>query len=396
VLATGGVVLDNVNLVSTSFYTQMTKGHLQDGDVIINKDGAQTGKVGLYCVPDGGPACINEHLFLLRGRPDQITQKYLYYTMLSESGQRQIRGEISGSAQPGLKSSFVRKVTASIPIDLNEQSKIAEVLSTVDRAIEQTEALITKQQRIKTGLMQDLLTRGIDEHGNLRSETTHKFKDSPLGRIPVEWDAKTLSEIVDLRVGYAFKSSWFADEGVRLLRGENVGTGSADWRDTQWLPHTMVNRYPEYVLTVGDAVIGMDRTFTKQGVKVTILDDNDVPCLLVQRVGCFEALEIPIDYMKLLVQSPQYQRELLLQQKGMDIPHLSKSEILSPLVPVPTDPREMNAISACVAESSAAMGNASCCLRKLHSIRSGLMQDLLTGDRRVTALLKGQEELVSA
>ena len=52
----------------------------------------------------------------------------------------------------------------------------------MDRAIEQTEALIEKQQRIKTGLMQDLLTRGIDEHGNLRSEHTHLFKDSPVGQ----------------------------------------------------------------------------------------------------------------------------------------------------------------------------------------------------------------------
>ena len=52
------------------------------------------------------------------------------------------------------------------------------MLSTVDRAIEETEALIAKQQRIKTGLLQDLLTRGIDEHGNLRAEQTHEFKDS--------------------------------------------------------------------------------------------------------------------------------------------------------------------------------------------------------------------------
>ena len=47
--------------------------------------------------------------------------------------------------------------------------------------------LVAKQQRIKTGLMQDLLTRGIDEHGILRSEQTHEFKDTRLGRIPVEW-----------------------------------------------------------------------------------------------------------------------------------------------------------------------------------------------------------------
>ena len=66
-----------------------------------------------------------------------------------------------------------------------EQAKIAEILSTVDQAIERTEALIAKQQRIKTGLIEDLLTRGVDEHGNLRSEPTHKFKDSPVGRILV-------------------------------------------------------------------------------------------------------------------------------------------------------------------------------------------------------------------
>jgi len=42
--------------------------------------------------------------------------------------------------------------------------------------------------------MQDLLTRGIDEHGNLRSEETHQFKDSPLGRIPVEWEVIALSD----------------------------------------------------------------------------------------------------------------------------------------------------------------------------------------------------------
>ena len=65
-----------------------------------------------------------------------------------------------------------------------EQTKIAEILSTVDRAIEQTEALIAKQQRIKTGLMQDLLTRGIDEHGNLRSE-----QNPPIQRLPAGQDS---------------------------------------------------------------------------------------------------------------------------------------------------------------------------------------------------------------
>jgi type I restriction enzyme, S subunit len=64
-------------------------------------------------------------------------------------------------------------IEIELPTSYAEQAKIAEILSTVDRVIGQTKALIAKQQRIKTGLMQDLLTCGIDEHGNLRSEQTH-------------------------------------------------------------------------------------------------------------------------------------------------------------------------------------------------------------------------------
>ena len=94
---------------------------------------------------------------------------------------------------PSLSREFLYNIALQIPAKA-EQTQIATILSTIDRAIEQTEALIAKQQRIKTGLMQDLLTKGIDENGNIRSEETHEFKDSPLGRIPVEWEVSQLRD----------------------------------------------------------------------------------------------------------------------------------------------------------------------------------------------------------
>ena len=324
----------------------------------------------------------------------RVTQDFLEHFLVFQDPRFRLASQ--GSTFEAINSSELKQWPILHPKDKAEQAKIAEVFSTADRAIEQTEALIAKQQRIKTGLMQDLLTRGIDEHGNLRSEQTHKFKDSPLGRIPVEWDARPLSEVVDLRVGYAFKRAWFADEEVRLLRGENVGTGSADWKDTQWLPSEMADKYPEYMLAEGDIVIGMDRTFTKQGCKVTILGEADVPCLLVQRVGCFMPVRISSDYMKMVIQSPQYQRELLLQQKGMDIPHLSKGEILSPLIPIPKAVEEMESIAGCAKALRTALTNESTHLNTLRLIKTGLMQDLLTGERRVTALLRSPKEMVGA
>ena len=70
----------------------------------------------------------------------------------------------------------------------------------MDRAIEQTEALIAKQQRIKTGLMQDLLTRGIDEHGNLRSEQTHNSKTLRWAEFQRSGSASTGCEHVGLAI----------------------------------------------------------------------------------------------------------------------------------------------------------------------------------------------------
>jgi len=87
----------------------------------------------------------------------------------------------------------------SIPLPpLPEQQKIAEILETIDNAIEKTDKIIEKYKRIKQGLMQDLLTKGIDENGNIRNEKTHKFKDSPLGRIPEEWEVSYVSNFIEI------------------------------------------------------------------------------------------------------------------------------------------------------------------------------------------------------
>lgn len=92
----------------------------------------------------------------------------------------------------------LKEYIALYPTDKSIQTRIAEILSTADKAIEDSEKLIAKYKRMKTGMMQDLLTKGIDENGNIRSEATHKFKDSLLGRIPVEWEVKRLEEIIDI------------------------------------------------------------------------------------------------------------------------------------------------------------------------------------------------------
>lgn len=127
---------------------------------------------------------------------------FIYQWTIYQDLRKTAKNSMTGSAgQQRVPTDFFEKFEV-LAFPKPEQTKIAEILSTVDRAIEQTEALIAKQQRLKTGLMQDLLTRGIDEHGNLRSEHTHPFKDSPLGRIPVEWEVSDLDVLADRGSGH--------------------------------------------------------------------------------------------------------------------------------------------------------------------------------------------------
>jgi len=163
-----------------------------EGDTIVLWDGSNAGE--FFRARTGILASTMSRI----RHEDAFEKEYFFYAV--KNWEAFLKGQTSGSGIPHVDKEVLGQLEI-IKFPKPEQTKIAEILSTVDRAIEQTEALIAKQQRIKTGLMQDLLTRGIDEHGNLRSEKTHKFKDSPLGRIPVEWEVKKIGHVFEIQLG---------------------------------------------------------------------------------------------------------------------------------------------------------------------------------------------------
>ena len=189
-------------MAASASRSEIERFRLQAGDVIITKDSETPDDIGVPAVVTDsidGLVC-GYHLALIRPRSDVIDPIYLAKQISTAPVSRYFASNASGSTRFGLPISVIE--ATRIPVAPKpEQTKIAAVLFTLDRAIEQTEALIAKQQRIKTGLMQDLLTRGIDEHGNLRSEKTHEFKDSPLGRIPVKWEVRRLATVATVKYG---------------------------------------------------------------------------------------------------------------------------------------------------------------------------------------------------
>ena len=91
---------------------------------------------------------------------------------------------------------FINKTTMSeieflLP-PLKEQQKIADILSSVDAAIEKTEQVITKTEEVKKRLMQQLLTKGIRHT---------EFKQTEIGEIPVEWSVNRFKDLVSFSGG---------------------------------------------------------------------------------------------------------------------------------------------------------------------------------------------------
>ena len=100
----------------------------------------------------------------------------------------------AGTKMPRTSWSDLKEFQVLIPESIKEQERIACVLDNVDDEISRTDALIDKLKQIRTGLLHDLLTCGLDENGKLRDPITNpqQFSKTSLGLLPKEWKISRL------------------------------------------------------------------------------------------------------------------------------------------------------------------------------------------------------------
>lgn len=320
----------------------------------------------------------------LRPKESEIDGKYLYYFIASQLEKIAVLG-FEGSGLKHLRKDFIRDYIVPF-FPRPEQSKIAEILSTVDRAIEQTEALIAKQQRIKAGLMHDLLTRGIDEHGNLRSEATHKFKDSPLGRIPVEWEVKPLSQLANVDRG---KFTHRPRDDARYYGGKYpfIQTG-----DVTANLGRIVNCYTQTLSALGTTV---SKEFPTNTIAVTIAANIADTAILGQPmyfpdsvVGVVVTRPNSVRFVEMMIRRAKLSLEKLAPKSAQSNINL---EVLRPLPIATPKPEEQERIATVYESADLILIQYEESLTKLRRLKSALMQDLLTGRRRVTALLNEKD-----
>jgi type I restriction enzyme S subunit len=364
---------------------------LNPGDVVITKDSETPDDIGIPTVISeqiDGLVC-GYHLALIRPNRDLIDPVYLAKQLSTSDVSRYFAVKASGSTRFGLPIDAIEGVEIPMLPRL-EQAKIAEVLSTIDRAIEHTEAVIAKQQRIKTGLMQDLLTHGIDEHGNLRSEETHQFKDSPFGKIPVEWEVKTLDSLL-VSKQYGISTS-LTDEpiGTPVLRMNNLVNGRVDFTD---LKYSIGQEAKNLTLNEGDVLFNRTNSIDYVG-RTAIYHDFERPIsfasYLVRLVP--DRTRLHPEYLNLWLNDGANQiRVKQLATIGVQQANVNPTNLGRLSLAYPKQIPEQKRIIEVLSTASSYVSRIESTLRKLLSLRTALMQDLLTGKKRVTPLLTPAE-----
>ena len=210
---------------------------------------------------------------------------------------------------------------AELPLpapSLHEQRALADHL---DAETLHIDALISKKRRLIEVLQE-----------RWRAEVT----DTVFGNVPLPWVA--IRRIVSLLPGFAFPSSDYVDDGIRLLRGVNIAPGRLRW-DSDVVYLAAENRpYPsEYELAEGDVVLGMDRPVVGSGLRIALVSASDLPCQLVQRVARIRGTKYAdTRYIRFVIDSDAFIAYFSPIVTGVSVPHISADQILSFRVPLPS------------------------------------------------------------
>jgi type I restriction enzyme S subunit len=216
-----------------------------DGEyLLIAEDGenvkSQKNDIALIA---NGQFWVNNHAHVVNCT-DNCSITYLLYAINATN----IRPYVTGSAQPKLNQDELNKIKLNLP-PLPEQKKIADILSTVDEAIQNTKAQIEKTKELKRGMMQKLFSEGIGHT---------EFKDGKLGRIPKEWEVVKYDKVVKkLFVGIATSTTEYYDNedtGTLLIRNTNIKNGYLDLSSVEHITKAFDDDNTKKRLRTGDVL----------------------------------------------------------------------------------------------------------------------------------------------
>jgi type I restriction enzyme S subunit len=298
----GGILSDSLQHVNE---IAVKGGRLFPANSILIATSATIGEHALITVPH----LSNQRFTSLALKPeflDRLNMKFVYYYcfVLDEW----CRNNTTTSSFASVDMAGFKRFKFPLP-PLPIQHEIVSILGKMEELQAQLEAEVERRARQYAHYREALLS-------------------PPAG---ADWLPVRLGEVVNLQVGYAFKSAEFSNElgGTNLLRGDNIGQGCLKAQSFKRWQRSAGDGLERYELRAGDVVLAMDRPWIPAGLKWARIDETDLALLLVQRVARLRAISRVLDqgFLACVVGSPAFTRYVLGVQSGNTVPHLSGTQI---------------------------------------------------------------------
>lgn len=373
ITAGGTLSLDGVKYISPETHQALKRSQGRPGDVLISIAGA-LGRVAV--IPDAlREANMNQAVSLVRLRNNACHIDYLRHALHGHHVAVQVSLSKAALAQANLNLKQVGGLEVLLP-PLPEQRKIAAILSSVDEAIEKTQAVIDQVQVVKKGLMQELLTKGLPGRHK-------KFKQTEIGEIPEDWEVVELQELCEpgTTITYGVVKPGPKDpSGVRFVRSGDLTTGVVAEEQLRTISKRVSDTYKRTLLRGGELLIAL----VGQPGATAIAPKSLAGANIARQVGLVRVNErlLP-EFAKSYFNSPLGRKALLRESIGSVQQVINLRDLKTVELPLPSI-EEQNAICDVLAAVAARLSSMQGVLRGKEDLKAALMSVLLTGELRVT------------
>jgi len=338
--------------------------------LVIGRVGALCGNVTLV----NGEVWITDNALFVEEKLKPFNDKYMYYLLQRLN----LNSYANKNAQPLISGQIIYSITIGLPT-LEEQEKIADILSTVDEAIETTDQLLEKTKELKKGLMQQLLAKGI-------GHTT--FKKTELGEIPEGWEVVKLEDVFQAIDGDRGKNypngQDFMEEGDCLfLDTKNVTRNGFSFNTKKFITKEKSDLLRNGELVRNDIVMTSRGTigniaFYDENISYNHMRINSAMLILRSKVKT-----IDYKFWVQLLRGKVIEEYIYKSKVGSAQPHVTKKSLNNLKVSIPKSLEEQKKISTILSEVDEHIDQIKNEINQLQYIKRGLMQQLLTGQLRV-------------
>ena len=370
---TKGILLSNTfSKITEECHKRLSRSILEENDILFAIAGATVGKCALVNKKNI-PANTNQALAIIRLKKS-VNTKFIFQTLRSNIIQNKIDNIKTNTAQPNLNLKQIGDFKVPIP-SINEQEKIASILSTVDEQIDNVDALIEKNKELKKGLMQTLLTKGIGHT---------KFKKTEIGEIPEEWEIKSLGELGEFKNGIN-KSKEDFGFGCKFVNIQDAYSKNVINIKSLGLININENEKKIYQLEDGDIVL-VRSSVKPEGVGYPILfrkynDDIVVYCGFMIRYR-YDIDKINPMFMLYSLRSYKVRQKVLSLSTVSANTNINQESYKEINIVLPTV-EEQEKIASILLEVDNKIEEYENKKEKLKELKKGLMQQLLIGKIRI-------------